>query len=417
METSSDNEKVDVLCVFVHGFKGDDSAFGGFPERLQHIVDQHGDVRVECIVFPAYETRGELSAATERFVEWLTTTVVHKEGGNGKGAGKTKVVLCGHSMGGLLIADALIAIAKSSAPITSPSADNSSQPAALWPRIIACIAFDTPYYGINPGVFKNTATKAVQYVQTAHKLATGLGILGALGTAFRGESKNTQTNDQPTMGSKSLDENASELVSQSAGASSDPNGSPRRRKSSTPTLLYSLGGAVLAGAAAGTAIYQRKAIATGISQAQANVDWAWAGDHLKYVRNLWDDAALKARVDTLVALRSERSVHFQNFYTSLPPTSAFSNERTFILLPSPTWPSFQFFTPNSNSLSSSEIDAHTNMFHGSSNDGFYDLGLRTAEILRRAIEESKDKDEDTQLKHTKQKGSNSNCADAADGPA
>jgi hypothetical protein len=37
-------------------------------------------------------------AATERFVEWLTTTVVHKEvaGGAGGGAGKTKVVLCGH---------------------------------------------------------------------------------------------------------------------------------------------------------------------------------------------------------------------------------------------------------------------------------------------------------------------------------
>lgn len=41
----------------------------------------------------------------ERFVDWLAGVVVHKEvaGGLGGGAGKAKVVLCGHSMGGLLI--------------------------------------------------------------------------------------------------------------------------------------------------------------------------------------------------------------------------------------------------------------------------------------------------------------------------
>lgn len=38
------------------------------------------------------------TSATDRFVDWLTTTVVHKEvsDGRGGGAGKTKVVLCGH---------------------------------------------------------------------------------------------------------------------------------------------------------------------------------------------------------------------------------------------------------------------------------------------------------------------------------
>jgi len=41
----------------------------------------------------------------ERFVDWLAEVVVHKEvaGGLGGGAGKAKVMLCGHSMGGLLI--------------------------------------------------------------------------------------------------------------------------------------------------------------------------------------------------------------------------------------------------------------------------------------------------------------------------
>src|ERR1700712_1339878 len=78
-------------------------------------------------------------------------------------------------MGGLLIADATLAIADSRLEKTSP----------LWPRIIACIAFDTPYYGLHPFVFKNSASKAVTYAQTAHKLATGLGIFGAVSVASK----------------------------------------------------------------------------------------------------------------------------------------------------------------------------------------------------------------------------------------
>ena len=44
----------------------------------------------------------------EHFVDWLAEVVVHKEvaGGLGGGSGKSKVVLCGHSMGGLLIGKA-----------------------------------------------------------------------------------------------------------------------------------------------------------------------------------------------------------------------------------------------------------------------------------------------------------------------
>jgi hypothetical protein len=86
-------------------------------------------------------------------VDWLTTLTVEREvaNGTGGGAGKAKIILCGHrlapflesktfinnifrSMGGLLAADALLAIANS----------RPDKEAPLWPRIIACIAFDTP---------------------------------------------------------------------------------------------------------------------------------------------------------------------------------------------------------------------------------------------------------------------------------
>jgi len=73
------------------------------------------NIVVECIVFPAYETKGELvsifdvnfealysemlqAEAVERFADWLTTLTVEREvaNGTGGGAGKANIVLCGH---------------------------------------------------------------------------------------------------------------------------------------------------------------------------------------------------------------------------------------------------------------------------------------------------------------------------------
>ena len=95
------------------------------------------------------------------FADWLTTAVVEREVTSGGGAGKVKVVLCGHrwvrraphmaayyatwrltmacSMGGLLAADSLRGFFDTRPDSSSP----------LWPRIIACLAFDTPV-GIGP---------------------------------------------------------------------------------------------------------------------------------------------------------------------------------------------------------------------------------------------------------------------------
>lgn len=85
---------VELLCVFVHGFKGTDSTFGArhisiellnapasnlslsfallnhcnvesFPERLQHLLTGPGTGvgKVECVVFPAYEVRPSFKVA------------------------------------------------------------------------------------------------------------------------------------------------------------------------------------------------------------------------------------------------------------------------------------------------------------------------------------------------------------------
>jgi hypothetical protein len=122
-----------VLIIFIHGFKGTDSTFGEFPNRLENVLG--GTVpglKAECIVFPAYEVSGEPSTmqsarrpelhlnrpranwsvcisrienvlstsmqdkAVIKFADWLTTTTVEREVATGLGSGSAKIVLCGH---------------------------------------------------------------------------------------------------------------------------------------------------------------------------------------------------------------------------------------------------------------------------------------------------------------------------------
>jgi alpha-beta hydrolase superfamily lysophospholipase len=64
------------------------------------------------------------------FTDWLTELTVRLESdhGAGGGAGKAKIILMGHSMGGLLIADAAKGIV-----------DNSRPADALWPKVVGIL--------------------------------------------------------------------------------------------------------------------------------------------------------------------------------------------------------------------------------------------------------------------------------------
>jgi hypothetical protein len=62
------------------------------------------------------------------------------------------------------------------------------------------------------------------------------------------------------------------------------------------TASYAVGGALLAGAAAGATYYKRDDLGLG---------YTWATDHMKYVGHLWDVDALNKRVDFLVNAEEE----------------------------------------------------------------------------------------------------------------
>ncbi|KIY49363.1 hypothetical protein FISHEDRAFT_65369 [Fistulina hepatica ATCC 64428] len=347
-----------LLVVFIHGFKGTDATFLDFPSRLQHLLAETvPDLTAECVIFPAYETKGDLSEAVVRFADWLTTKTVEREVAAGGGAGCVKIVLCGHSMGGLLAADTLHEFVTSRPDRAAP----------LWPKIIACIAYDTPYFGLHPHVFKNQADKATQHVNSIRSLASvTFGSLAGLAAA-----KNASTDRTPD--EKALPE------PKASSSSSLPKPTEQTGWARWAPAIYAIGGAVVAGAAAGGLYYNREDLGVG---------YTWATDHMRYVGVLWDEPALKRRVETLIDTEEKEGVLFRTFYAEIPPPLPVLGDSmacTFIILPRLGARSRPHFIPMRNGLARDELQAHTGMFSSKTNDGYYQLGLETAKIIREAV--------------------------------
>lgn len=185
------------------------------------------------------------------------------------------------SMGGLLAADSLLELAR-------PYREGKA--ASLWPRIVACLSFDTPvsydyfslksvqtlfpqYLGLQPSVFKNSVTKAAEVMGAAHTV--GSAVFGALAGLSAGK--------------------AAEKVAPS------PNTTNTGWSWAAPAA-YAVGGAVLAGAAVGGAWFKREDLGQG---------YTWATDHMKFVGHLWDEKALQQRVNDLIGLERSHGILFR----------------------------------------------------------------------------------------------------------
>jgi hypothetical protein len=60
-----------LLLVFIHGFKGSDTTFRGFPQDLQAVLSHSlPHLRVLQAVYPSFETRGDLRQCVATFKEW-----------------------------------------------------------------------------------------------------------------------------------------------------------------------------------------------------------------------------------------------------------------------------------------------------------------------------------------------------------
>jgi hypothetical protein len=148
--------------------------------------------------------------------------------------------------------------------------------------------------------------------------------------------------------------------------------------------LLATGAVALASGAAASAAYFHKD--------KLNGAYSWATEHMAFVSNLWDDAALRRRLERLV---DQPQILFHCFYTRLPASSRAANpahlpaaprDRTFIILPPRDAPSAANFTSVDNPKATDEVEAHISMFAAKNNPHYFDLGLRTAALVAACLD-------------------------------
>ncbi|EOO03828.1 hypothetical protein UCRPA7_673 [Phaeoacremonium minimum UCRPA7] len=174
-----------LLLCFIHGFKGNDDTFGTFPADLKTTVSaQLPDHRVESVVYPKYETKGELSECTAGFLDWLKERVMelrkaHLEKPWPPNDRNVGVILVAHSMGGFVASDSLFRILNDRA-----ADDNQSGP--IFPLIQGILSFDTPYNGLARSMFVYGAFSNYQKVSSVFNVMTALSAAPAsLGLALK----------------------------------------------------------------------------------------------------------------------------------------------------------------------------------------------------------------------------------------
>jgi hypothetical protein len=227
-------------------------------------------------------------------------------------------ILIGHSMGGIVAADAILALASDQ---TIQSGAQESKEVELhsfmFPYVQGVLAFDTPYLGISPGV---VAHGAEGHFNTATAAYTQLsGLTGALwGAKAGGEAEMKEV------------EKKKPLAALPAPPAPD---APAWQKWGKLAMYAGAGAAVAAGGAA--AYLKRDQITEG---------WSWVGSHLEFVGCLMKGEELRKRVAGLGRLNKELHVGFGNLYTRLGQKavsketgsmvgSVIGNQRTFCNLP------------------------------------------------------------------------------------
>lgn len=356
--------KKKLLLVFIHGFKGTDHTFHTFPADLTALISHTlPDLNIIWYQYPRYETRGDLGDTVGRFRIWLEAKVMDlemdgkEEGGISglSGEERVRVILVGHSMGGIVAAEAALSIVKDgeaqrgrswqdenknattshewrkrheNATINAEEEDNnynntstaSSSPesgtaTSMFPYIQAILAFDTPFLGISPGVLAHGAEEHINQASAAYK------AFDAANRFFGGNSPSSTTPvpvaNPATTGLPAAD-----------GSTASTGGWSKWGK----VAAYGGAAAAIAGAA-GAAYLTRNQISQG---------FAWAGSHLEFVGCLGRGAELQKRVEKLVRLQRTHGVGFANFYGCLSEKvskqtqyagSVLGQDRTFCIIP------------------------------------------------------------------------------------
>ena len=290
-------------------FKGGIDTFENLPLDIETYLNKIGKNTYFSKVFPPWETKGKLDLAVKYLHEWL---IEEKTQGD-----FDSIILCGHSMGGLLISDLLLF-------------DIRDYNASL--NISAILSLDTPFLGLNPIVFSNQTSKLFNYYNDFTKikdLATSSAMLAPFIGTIWGSSNQSQNNNNDTQRN---------------------NNQNQRSRNNNSQKFSTIAGMTAAG-------LTTLGIAGYFNRHKLFEAYQWTAeqtvDHLLFLSNLWNVNSLKERLNNVLSTKKT----FVNIYSHLPKQNS-----TFCLLPFDIVEENEgiskCFIRNSNTLASDEVAAH-----------------------------------------------------------
>ncbi|KAF9375458.1 hypothetical protein CPB97_011449 [Podila verticillata] len=368
--------KATLLLLFVHGFKGHDHhTFLDFPTRIMTIfTNAKLDLDVESVVYPQYDTRGDFNGAVNNFVDWTQQQVKSRESFNLKvytrkpednPTGEPDVIppvyVCflGHSMGGLVAADAALVL--DALPGKSP--------------VIGILAFDTPYFGLNHTIFTQAAYERVSGI--AQKATGAYSLMSAYLPAAGAAWSALSPPSTPSSGAQSRSGSSTLSEKEKGALAKEASPAPSSSKWGWGSIALGVGAVV---AATGAAVM--------VSNRTGGMEYVTS--HIQFVGILWNSAQLKQRMTSLLKL----PMGFHCFYTQVQiPASASNNfrstSRTFIELTSipadDNTKTRTLFSPRACS-GQDEIEAHMEMFNPSKNFDYYRMGEETVNRVKEMVE-------------------------------
>ncbi|KAI8647293.1 hypothetical protein BD408DRAFT_408936 [Parasitella parasitica] len=319
-----------LLLVFVHGFRGTDTSFKDFPNRLQTILTNTVKADVNAVVYPSYKTAGDLRVAVENFSTWLCLQVddIKRDMDRLDSSGKMMIALLGHSMGGIVSAETILKFHEN-----KDTCVDQLQGAT----IIGMLAFDTPFYSINQNFVAEKAWSSVDQVR-------GLGNLWNTGAATVTAATATRA------------------ITASSSSGRGGGGSAKK---------WGLFAGVVGAAAIGAAAYIAR------DKIQATITDAY--DQLTFISDLTDLHGCEQRVKKLLKIPD---IFFKCFYVQLSELGSDHKPKTFIKLP-PEDIAYLFVPVPSSA--ENEIAAHTSMFNPKKTDYYYELGSDSISLISEMV--------------------------------
>ncbi|PQE06726.1 alpha beta-Hydrolase protein [Rutstroemia sp. NJR-2017a BBW] len=355
-----------LLLCFIHGFK--------LLKRL--VAEKVPDDEVRLLIYPKYETKGDLSESTGKFLDWLKEKVVEvrKEKTenpwppNDRSVG---VVLVAHSMGGFVASDALFSILDDHHEQEEKDSNH-----VIFPLVQGILAFDTPYNGLARSMFVYGAFSQYQKVSNIWNMmsAASAGLVSA----------------------RSLSTISARQAGSSAVAASSRGSSPGWKVWQNIAVRSGVVGAIAAG---GVAAYRNRenlisgfkslnrnslkdgaesgydALGQGlayINRDNVGQSFAWLSSHLKFIGALMRQKEMVQRLERLSKIEG---IGIRNFYTSLGENGYWTGgyfvpERTFSAIPAPEAKSHELFVRTVSTGVEDEVQAHMSMFKPETNENY-----------------------------------------------